>query len=115
MAPRNSSTPFPPPRLGTPRNPRWATYDPALGQTAPRLEHPLMPDQRHVANVALQADEHGHLLSAKSPAAVPGLIALWTKIADSMEWIYPYPCPTGGLSVLVDGLEVVVKRPVGQA
>lgn len=51
-----------PPRHGTPRNPERATYGPAVAKVADELGLPLMPWQRHVADVALEVDpETGRL------------------------------------------------------
>ena len=61
MTPRSSSTPFPPPRFGTLRNPRRPTYGPAVAAVAARLGTPLMPHQRHVADVALETQPDGSL------------------------------------------------------
>lgn len=60
-----------PPRYSTPRNPERATLGPRVAKIAELLGTPLMPWQQHVADIALEVDEHGKLVYREVVITVP--------------------------------------------
>ncbi|WP_218023331.1 terminase large subunit domain-containing protein [Nocardia altamirensis] len=63
--------PTPPPRYATPRDPSRATFGPAVAKVSAALGQPLMPWQRHVADVALEVDERGRFVHSLVVISVP--------------------------------------------
>jgi hypothetical protein len=60
-----------PPRFGTPRNPDRDTLGPEVGKIAVKLGMPLMPWQQHVADVAYEVGDDGHLFYGEIDITVP--------------------------------------------
>lgn len=60
-----------PPRFGTPRNPDRETLGGEVGKIAVKLGMPLMEWQQHVADVAYEVDDDGHLFYGENDITVP--------------------------------------------
>src|SRR5574342_181147 len=69
------------PLIGTPRSPGRPTLGPRAAEVARRLGKPLMPHQRHIADVALEIDPSTGLLAYRR------VILIGPRQATGKSWL----------------------------